>query len=606
MRAVGWVQVAALGIAALLPGLASAAPTASFVAHRGTAGGNNPAPLYVHFDATATTSSIAGDNAFRDLLFEWDFGDPQSGNWATNGLPRNRAIGGMAGHVFERSGTYTVKLTVTDRAGGSNTTTRTIVVQNPDTFWAANTACVSSSGNFTGCPSGAAQVASGDFTASMQSRVAAGSRRILFRRGETFVANSCYGTPNQRTEALVSAFGTGAQPVIQIAPGNTDCAMRLNGSSVDTATSGGWRVVDLRVTSPGATNPAWGFKTSFVFDELLLYKMDIGPTGFGFNVGPDQSGLNTAHKFYAVVDTQLRGNTGTPVSNPGSCYFGGASHQFISGVTCGQANAWQMRIAYTHKAVISNNVIAERAGAFEAIKLHCSLGRLDAVPGVVCNNMVFSENVLAKERLTIASGGNDQGTIENSVFERNVMPFGMVTVNPNNMHRYNLLEGFLLGPRGNSAESAQPRGNVFEQNTCDGRANPVSCVSINPGAKFDGLVMRNNLAFRPGTSPIPFFANNSGGTGTVTQSSNVSTTANPFVSTNPNRLLRSDFALRPDALTLIDKGVAMRSRTLDLLGHLAPQGAAPEIGAVEMETGGTPVVDGPPAPPVLLSVDVQP
>ena len=597
------VGVAAAFIAALLPGQGVAAPAPSFVAHRGTSGGNDPAPLYVHFDATATTSSLSGDDPFMDLFYEWDFGDPQSGNWATNGLPRNKAFGGVAAHVYERPGSYTVTLTVSDRTGAKQTTTRTVVVDNPDQFWATTTACVSSSGNFAGCPaSGAALLTSSDFTAAMQNRVNAGFRRILFRRGERFVANSCWFTPNQRTEALVSAFGTGAQPVIEISPSNTNCAITLAGSSVNSATSGGWRFVDLRISSPSATNPARGIATSFIFDDLLLYKMDIGPTGFGFNFGPDQSGLNVPHKHYAVVDTQLRGNTGTPVSNPGSCWFGGADKTFISGVVCGQANAWQMRIAYTNKAVISNNVVSQTAGAFESIKFHCSIGPIAADPGVICANMIFSDNVLAKARLNIAAGGNDEGTIQRSIFERNMVNGAIEIENPNNMIRNNVSSAITLKPR--ARDASNPRGNQFVNNTCDRRVLQTPCVRVLNGVRVDGLVLRNNLQVTPAT-PSPPMLQNEGGTGTITQQGNISTNVNPWVVANPNPIVRADYALRTDAVSLIDKGVALKSLGLDLLGRPFPQGSAPDVGAFESGSGAV-SVDGPPAPPVLLSVDVQP
>ncbi len=600
---VGRFTAAALVIAALLPGVAKAAPTASFVAHRGTAGGNNPAPLYVHFDATATTSSLGGDKPFMDLLYEWDFGDPASGNWATNGLPKNRAIGGVAAHVYERPGTYTVKLTVTDRTGASSTATRTVVVQDPDQFWSSTTACVSATGNCAGCPAGASTLTSGDFTAAMQNRVAAGARRILFRRGETFVSNSPWATPgNLKTEALVSAFGTGTQPVVQISGSNTRAAIILSGSSVTQATSGGWRFVDFRISSPVAGNPARGVSTSFVFDDVLLYKMDIGPTGHGFNFGPDQSGLKVPHRHYAVVDTQLRGNTPTPVTNSGSCWFGGADKTFISGVTCGQANFWQMRIAYTNKAVISNNVVRETAGAFEAIKFHCSLDPFTAIPGHVCRHMVFSDNVIAKTRINVAAGSSsDTGTIQDSIFERNLVNGCIENENPNDMMRHNVALCYSFKPR--AADSNQPRGNVIESSTCDGRKDPVSCINIIGGAKVDGLIVRNVLAFAPGTSPRLLIFQ--GGSGAITQLNNVTTNVNPFAAANPNPLVRTDYVLKQGS-SLVDAGVALTSRSVDLLGRVAPQGSGPDIGAVEFESGGGVVVDGPPAPPLLLSVDVQP
>jgi hypothetical protein len=72
------------------------------------------APLYVHFDATESRSSNANANHFTDMLYEWDFGDPASGNWETSGLSRNEAFGGVGAHVYERPGTHTVTLKITD------------------------------------------------------------------------------------------------------------------------------------------------------------------------------------------------------------------------------------------------------------------------------------------------------------------------------------------------------------------------------------------------------------------------------------------------------------------------------------------------------------
>jgi hypothetical protein len=268
-----------------------------------------------------------------------------------------------------------------------------------------------------------------------------------------------------------------------------------------------------------------------------------------------------------------------------------------------------MRIAYTHKAVISNNIIQRSAGAFEAIKFHCSIGSVVA-SGVACSNMIFSDNVVAQEHVNLGTGSQEnQAIMDQSVLERNVVPFGFSSIHPNDVYRFNVTSGLELRQRQSPLDAVEPLNNVFEQNTCDRRGGSISqnCVYIAPGVKkFDGLEIRNNLMYRP-AGVIPFFVNNSGVGGTVTNTTNPAMTTSPFVSANPNPLVRADFALRTDATTLIDKGAVTPFLSLDLLGHLAPQGTAPDIGAVEMVTGGGPVVvDAPPAPPILLSVDVQP
>src|SRR3972149_6052856 len=130
---------------------AHAAVTASVVPSR-TSG---VAPLSVFFDATTTTSD-ATTRPFHDLDYAWDFGDPSAGAWALDGLPKNQAKGGVAGHVFETPGTYTVTLTVRNALGETDTQRVSITVQDPEVVFAgANTVCFSVSGNFTGGPTGA-------------------------------------------------------------------------------------------------------------------------------------------------------------------------------------------------------------------------------------------------------------------------------------------------------------------------------------------------------------------------------------------------------------------------------------------------------------------
>ena len=62
-----------------------------------------PAPLSVGFDASASTGTIAS--------YLWDFGDGSTGSTQT------------ANHLYTNAGTYTVRLTLTDNVGQSNTAT---------------------------------------------------------------------------------------------------------------------------------------------------------------------------------------------------------------------------------------------------------------------------------------------------------------------------------------------------------------------------------------------------------------------------------------------------------------------------------------------------
>ncbi len=229
---------------------AAAAPTASFTARK-IQGATCLAPCAVHFDAigqgslsttpfvTPETTDPDFDREFHSLLFVWDFGDPNSGEWTTgaasataNRASKNSDIGGIAGHVYERPGVYTVTLTVTNPSGQTNTTVRSVTVGDRTTFFsAADTFCFANDdSNWAGCP---LNCAGGDdnctVTSSLQTAFTAADncagaddcanadstqRRILLRRGDRFVMSNYIRMNEGTTPGFVEAFGSGPRPII--------------------------------------------------------------------------------------------------------------------------------------------------------------------------------------------------------------------------------------------------------------------------------------------------------------------------------------------------------------------------------------------------------
>lgn len=222
---------ALLGAAFVAARDASAAPQVAFTASRVD---RCVAPCAVFFDATATTDATT-ERPFLDLDFQWEFGDERGEVWAVSGKPKNRAIGGIAGHLFTQPGAYTVTLRVANARGERATKQATIAVDDSAKL---RTTCVSASGAFDGCPDGAERVTSRSFASAVAN---APGRRTLFRRGETFAFGGGLRLADASERgAAIGAFGPGdARAVVEAAAG----AMIDPGND--------WRIADLELRGAG-------------------------------------------------------------------------------------------------------------------------------------------------------------------------------------------------------------------------------------------------------------------------------------------------------------------------------------------------------------------
>ena len=96
------------------------APTAAFTAPTGIKGTKTP----LGFDGTGSAASAGG--TIED--YTWDFGDGT--------LPVDTQTSGIASHSYDSPGQYTVRLTVTDDLGLSDTATQTVTVDHPKAAFA--------------------------------------------------------------------------------------------------------------------------------------------------------------------------------------------------------------------------------------------------------------------------------------------------------------------------------------------------------------------------------------------------------------------------------------------------------------------------------------
>lgn len=614
----------ALLLGLLLPtGTVRADPTAVFTPHRAsTAPGDpapyasNPAPLYVHFDATGSDCDgdgrgVAGDpQDFLDCSYVWDFGDPLSGTWATSGLSKNAAYGAVAGHVYERAGTFTVTLTVTDSTGSASTSTRNVVVDPADAIWPAHeTECVSASGTFTGCPfsvaQGARHTTSSDWDAALSAAMSAGRRRVLFRSSETFHANGRTVLSAGDT-GMVGSFGGTARAKVNLSSGAQAVALRgFNGSSPD---SRDWRIVGIDCSgSDGANTTCVGANDGGYADhdvDVLVLNVRSQPIGSG-NIAFGINGLPRPHDLIAIVDSDLEGRN----SNNGSgvCFFGGAERYFFAGNTCdqrgtGTSNAWMWRIQRSRKSIFAHNDTLSNVGAFDNIKYTC----LDRSSGNRFN--VISDNHFFSGHINLTRGTSTANCqIDYTVFERNWQQDAGAAAteveHPNWAFRHNVVNFWELAADASSA--ALVHNNVFTNNICHStRGGSPTCIVLEsmPSSNPSGNVFRNTLAWYPNANSVRMFSDNSGGSGNRHTESFVAS-SNPFVDATPDS--RSDFAPNlagPQASSIIDAGSSPNVSAVDLGLHTLHGSVGWDIGAWDGNPGsGDDRRDTtPPAPPVLL------
>jgi hypothetical protein len=297
------------------------------------------APLSVFFDASGTTDTGVTTRPFHDLEYTWSFGDSSSGTWTYGAQPgvssKNSATGPVAAHVFETPGTYTVSVTAFDGTNTATTTT-TITVTDPDTvFSGANTTCFSTSGTFTGCPTGATHITTSDFVTAIGYQTS--SRRLLFRRGEAFTSASA-ASITVAGPGLIGAYGTGAAPMI------TKTAINdiLIFSSPSTPTLSDWRLMNLNFSGNNYPTTGGDFVHAVSAEgsvkNLTILNMIIREVEYG-----------------VVIDAQVLDLIN--VNNPGHTMFDGISiaDSVISPIQ-GLNSGWRAYISAERVAIIGNNL----------------------------------------------------------------------------------------------------------------------------------------------------------------------------------------------------------------------------------------------------------
>lgn len=539
-----WIGAMALGMAACAFTLHAAPviPPSDMLVSRT----NGVAPLSVYFDASGTTSGVTAI-PFHELGYRWDFGDPGSGAWATDGKSKNSAAGPQAGHVYHMPGVYTATLTVQDMAGGQATRQMVIVVDDPaGVFPGTNTVCFSQDGNFDGAPAGARLIITNRFAA-----VAAyfsPRMRLLLRRGETWTNASV--RLNSAGPGIIGAFGAGAPPVL-VAPSNTTL-LTLSSSS---PRLDDWRVMDLELD--GSAKGSWAVLANGVVTRVLLLRLGAHDFLGGVNISTSILDYYKSTSMYDQVSLEDMTLTHFIGGGGGNIGFICSRRLSIQGCVMHDSRGVEhiLRTPWISKGVICHNDMRDQALAKHVIKMHAP--QFNA-PGIGSNQhtelVVLSDNTFSGNAdWTVCLGPQDNGKDErvrdilvernfflcNSNVQVNLLIWGREITARNNI--FNTTDGkaqtcVWIGPRG--IEPAPENVRVFNNTGYTADTKAFRLVQVQP--VVTNTTVRNNLASAPySTSPTMVY-----GSGVnLVMDHNLLTSAPGFAISNP--VAAADFALVP-------------------------------------------------------------
>lgn len=411
-------------------------------------------PLGVFFDATNLTYGGVV-RPFHDLEFEWNFGDPTSGNWSTNGKSKNVAYGAVAAHVFENIGPHTVTLRVKNNGNIIDTKSETINVFAFESQTGAQTYCLSNAGTDTSCGPVGSTIAGNNFDAAINWLKQGNPRRILIKRGETFSNATSFGGGNNLTRGTISTYGTGSKPVINATwTGVTSTGIGFNGTGLvvqDIVYQGRYDIANTPtiVTQYDAFTLAG---TDILLDgvEIRGFARGIGASGSGVrNRIILQDSLTENFKDYNIYAT---GNNLAMLGNR----FGNSYHEAMT------------RFPYATKSVFQHNIFNFSSGGDRGrpwFRLHGG----DGTQALRSQYDIISDNQFA--RAPLASSIHPTGLAGGDI---------------------------VIGPGNGGTPPAQELVDdvVFERNkvTIDSKEYVMNALGI---CTMNNLTVRNNIAHGP-------------------------------------------------------------------------------------------------------------
>ncbi len=529
------------------------------------------APLAVFFDAVGGASSVVQpdgpDPDYAAFHYRWSFGDPGGGVWQYSGKEKNTAVGFVAAHVFESPGLHRVTLRVTRPDGSTLDYFQDVTVDDPEDVYAGETYYVSAAGSdaSTGTsPGDAFRTVAHAMSVLFASD---GPRRVLFRRGDTWIVPDPVVVHDRTGPYTIGAYGTGANPRWTVTHPGGGIELRTSVRDV--------RVVDLDLVGPGALSVGDGVQLG---RESLLLRCRVAAFARGVGGASTNAIANTIADC-TLVDHRIYGLYYGPTYNPPTL-FDPPMHLAVMGTRFDNALQNSLLRAYVSRSLWHANLF-QRAGQ-SATRLLGMTAPKKSEFVMITDNLFRSTTVwtleIGPENDQNGSGGGEQQIVENVILEGNVFSLPQ----PANVIRQVYIWGLRVTVRNNvfdytGASSGScirvdrrgigplPVGTRIENNTAY-RGDAAPSFLFVEATSADSTLVRNNIVYGPATSATV-------AVGSTELANNLS--ANPLFEAPAS----GNFRLQA-ASPALDQGLALPIRA-DFDGNPRPRGAGVDIGAFE-------------------------
>ncbi|MCC7350582.1 MAG: PKD domain-containing protein [Phycisphaerales bacterium] len=270
--------------------------------------------------------SKLGSGSLLDAKFNWDFGDDGA---------HSQLTGWNAGHVYDKAGTYAIKLTITNSQNKTVTISKNVTV-TADTRKTIYVDAVNGNDNNSGLSANQAVR-----TVGQAGRMLGDNTRMLLKRGQTFDVSASVNLGYQNV--MIDAYGTGKGPVMRwVVDGDNKVMLSTKSNSRDiTIQNVTFDSKNLNGTSE------WGMMQAIAANgqNVTVRGCTFLNVGYAINANGSPKGLIVMDND-APLETGVRGYF---------TWFEGSDGVFVGNTVANVTREHVVRMTYYDRVLFSDN-----------------------------------------------------------------------------------------------------------------------------------------------------------------------------------------------------------------------------------------------------------